>query len=84
MFDNLAFFCDHLFVRLNLGGTFMSIAGHLDSLKQKHSLLEEKIADVSASPMPDQSRVTTLKREKLRLKEQIDKIETSVGSETKH
>ncbi|MEM8540568.1 MAG: DUF465 domain-containing protein [Pseudomonadota bacterium] len=62
----------------------MSIAGHLDSLKQKHSLLEEKIADVSASPMPDQSRVTTLKREKLRLKEQIDRIETSVGGETKH
>ncbi|MEM9574398.1 MAG: DUF465 domain-containing protein [Pseudomonadota bacterium] len=62
----------------------MSIAGHLDSLKRKHSVLEEKIADVSASPMPDQSRVTTLKREKLRLKEQIDRIETSVGGETKH
>lgn len=62
----------------------MSIAGHLDSLKRKHSALEEKIADVSASPMPDQSQVTTLKREKLRLKEQIEKIEMSVESETQH
>lgn len=62
----------------------MSIAGHLDSLKRKHGVLEEKIADVSASPMPDQSRVTTLKREKLRLKEQIDKIEMSGTSETQH
>ena len=53
----------------------MSIAGHLDSLKRKHFALEQEIADVSASPMPDQSRVTSLKRQKLRLKEQIEKLQ---------
>ena len=62
----------------------MSIAGHLDSLKRKHSVLEEKIADVSARPMPDQSQVTMLKREKLRLKEQIEKIEASAEQQTQH
>lgn len=62
----------------------MSIAGHLDSLKRKHSVLEEKIADVSARPMPDQSQVTMLKREKLRLKEQIEKIESSAEQQTQH
>lgn len=62
----------------------MSIAGHLDSLKRKHSVLEEKIADVSARPMPDQSQVTMLKREKLRLKEQIEKIEASAELQTQH
>lgn len=62
----------------------MSIAGHLDSLKRKHGVLEEKIADVSARPMPDQSQVTMLKREKLRLKEQIEKIEASAELQTQH
>ncbi len=62
----------------------MSMAGHLDSLKRKHGVLEEKIADVSARPMPDQSQVTMLKREKLRLKEQIEKIEASAQQQTQH
>lgn len=62
----------------------MSITSHLDSLKRKHGALEEEIASVSAGPMPDQSKVTMLKLKKLRLKEQIEKIQSSGVSETQH
>ncbi len=58
----------------------MSIESHLDSLKRKHVALEEEIANMSARPLPDQSKLTILKREKLRLKEQIEEISV----QTKH
>ncbi|MDZ7823108.1 MAG: DUF465 domain-containing protein [Ahrensia sp.] len=42
----------------------MTIENHLESLKRKHGTLEAEIANVSARPMPDQTRITMLKREK--------------------
>lgn len=62
----------------------MSISGHLDSLKRKHSALEEKISYENSSPMPDQSVVTMLKREKLRLKEQIEQTQALDASDKQH
>lgn len=62
----------------------MSISSHLDSLQRKHGALEAEIADVSASPLPDQTRVNALKVKKLHLKEQIEKIKSSQMDETKH
>lgn len=62
----------------------MSISGHLDSLQRKHGALEAEIADISASPLPDQTRVSALKVKKLYLKEQIEKLKSSQMDETKH
>ena len=58
----------------------MSLDGHLDALKRKHGALESEIADMAARPAPDQSALTALKREKLRLKEEIEKIK----AQTRH
>lgn len=58
----------------------MSIDGHLDALKRKHGALESQIEDQMSRPVPDQSALTALKREKLRLKEEIEKIK----AQTRH
>ncbi|WP_306118757.1 MULTISPECIES: DUF465 domain-containing protein [unclassified Roseitalea] len=54
----------------------MALDGHLDALKRKHGALESEISDMQARPAPDESRITRLKREKLRLKEQIERLST--------
>ncbi|MEM1376112.1 MAG: DUF465 domain-containing protein [Pseudomonadota bacterium] len=59
----------------------MSIEGHLDALKRKHTDLENQLHDMMGRPAPDQATMTSLKREKLRLKEEIAKYS---GNETKH
>lgn len=58
----------------------MNIDGHLEALKRKHFALEEEIDTVVKRPMPDQSLLSRLKREKLKLKEEIERI----GSQTRH
>ncbi len=54
----------------------MSLDGHLDALKRKHGALEEELDDMLGRPAPDESRVAKLKREKLRLKDEIEKLRT--------
>ena len=49
----------------------MSRNKQIMSLKQKHSDLEHKIAAEAKRPHPDSVHVAELKREKLRIKEQI-------------
>ncbi len=58
----------------------MSLDGHLDALKRKHGALKSQIDDHMSRPVPDQSVLTALKREKLRLKEEIEKI----SAQTRH
>ena len=52
----------------------MTVEAHLTALESKHSDLEHKIDGELHRPSPDQSRLTSLKREKLRLKEEIDRL----------
>ncbi|MEL6436976.1 MAG: DUF465 domain-containing protein, partial [Pseudomonadota bacterium] len=49
----------------------MSIEGHLDALKRKHSALESRLSDLMTGPAPDASALAVLKKEKLKLKEEI-------------
>lgn len=58
----------------------MSIEAHLDSLLRKHGTLETEISEVMSRPVPDSVALSQLKREKLRLKEEIERIR----SETRH
>ncbi|GAB4359918.1 MAG: YdcH family protein [Oricola sp.] len=58
----------------------MSIEAHLESLLRKHGVLESEISEAMSRPAPDQTELTQLKREKLRVKEEIERIR----SETRH
>ncbi|MGI4876911.1 MAG: YdcH family protein [Janthinobacterium lividum] len=44
---------------------------HLTSLSTKHAQLDAKLAAEVHNPLPDSLRIAQLKKEKLRLKEQI-------------
>lgn len=44
---------------------------HLETLNARHARLDGMIADEMHRPLPDNARISKLKREKLRLKEEI-------------
>ncbi len=44
---------------------------HMSALEQKHAGLDARIAEESQRPMPDAALVARLKKEKLRIKEEI-------------
>ena len=44
---------------------------HLSALEAKHATLDRKISVESRRPMPDQMVIAELKRQKLRVKEEI-------------
>jgi hypothetical protein len=52
----------------------MSIQSRLESLKSRHSELESRIAEEDHRPKPDDDLVARLKREKLHLKEEIERL----------
>jgi hypothetical protein len=46
---------------------------HSASLIARHAGLDERIADESRRPVPDQSVIGTLKKQKLRIKEELSR-----------
>jgi hypothetical protein len=52
----------------------MSLSSHLSELRRKHAVLQDKIEIEARSPGSDDLDVKALKREKLRLKEEINKL----------
>ncbi|WP_267386647.1 DUF465 domain-containing protein [Sphingomonas sp. GC_Shp_3] len=44
---------------------------HYAALEAKHAVLEEKISDESHRPVPDTAMLAELKKQKLRLKEEM-------------
>ena len=44
---------------------------HIDSLAARHAALDATLAREASRPLPDQVRLTRLKREKLKVKEAI-------------
>lgn len=53
----------------------MSLSSHLQELKRKHQSLSEVVEKEQASLGVDDLRVAELKKQKLRLKEEIGKLE---------
>ena len=49
----------------------MNQTADLAELEGRHAALERDIDDEANRPLPDQARLTGLKREKLRIKEEI-------------
>lgn len=52
----------------------MTMQDYVESLRSKHALLEEQIDEELHRPLPDQSILTRLKREKLRIKDEIARL----------
>ncbi len=57
----------------------MSMQEHLLSLKGKHETLDRQLVDELQRPHPDQTLCTRLKRQKLRLKDEILRLEETAG-----
>ena len=49
----------------------MAVSAHLETLQSKHTNLEQKIQAELRSPLPDNLRVSQLKREKLQIKDTL-------------
>jgi len=55
----------------------MSLAAHLAELSEKHRSLERRIAEEIARPGSDDAVIRRMKQEKLKLKDEIAKLEGS-------
>lgn len=51
----------------------MSVTSHLNELRRKHETLESMIEEQERAPSSDHVAITKLKRQKLRLKEEIER-----------
>lgn len=49
----------------------MAVLDRVETLKAKHADLDHKIVEEENRPSPDQMLITELKREKLRIKDEI-------------
>ena len=54
----------------------MALEAHIKELADKHKKLEEQIQAEMAHPVWDEIRVAALKKEKLRLKDEIERLRT--------
>lgn len=52
----------------------MSLSSHLQELRKKHQALSEKVELAQRSPASDDLSITELKKQKLRLKEEIERL----------
>jgi hypothetical protein len=53
----------------------MTLAAHLAELSEKHRQLEQKIQEEASRPGADDVQITRLKLEKLRLKDEMAKLQ---------
>ncbi|WGI21648.1 YdcH family protein [Amylibacter sp. IMCC11727] len=52
----------------------MSMSSHISELQKKHAELSEKVEMIQRRPASDDLEVAMLKKEKLRLKEEISRL----------
>jgi hypothetical protein len=58
-------------------GEIMNLQSHLDALKGRHADLETRIAAEDRRPRPDDTALSRMKLEKLRLKEEMERLKVS-------
>ena len=54
----------------------MSLTSHLQELRKKHAALSVEVEEALKSPSTSDFHITDLKKQKLRLKEEITRLET--------
>jgi hypothetical protein len=52
----------------------MTVASHLQELRRKHETLSTKVEQAQRSPATDGLEISELKKQKLRLKEEITRL----------
>lgn len=52
----------------------MSLTSHLQELKRKHQTLSEEVEQAQRAPGTDDLAIASLKKQKLRLKEEIERL----------
>ena len=52
----------------------MSLSSHLEELRKKHATLKAEVESAQRSPGYNPFQVTELKKQKLRLKEEIERL----------
>lgn len=55
----------------------MTIQAHLESLEKKHGALEEKLHTALTSPSINDQHIAELKRLKLRIKDEMERLRAS-------
>ncbi len=59
----------------------MSLQTHIEALKERHATLDMRITEEDHRPRPDDGELSRLKLEKLRLKDQMERLRSqSVSS----
>jgi len=56
----------------------MSLNAHVEELKRKHQTLSERVEHLQRAPSTPDSEIAELKKQKLKIKEQISKMESDV------
>lgn len=62
----------------------MSIQAHLTELEKRHKALERQIEDARLHPSVDDLLLADLKRKKLRIKEEMEKLRQTKNGSTVH
>ena len=52
----------------------MTVQSRIDSLKDRHASLDERIAAETGRPRPDPDELARIKLEKLRLKQEMERL----------
>ena len=55
----------------------MSMGSHLQELRKKHQTLSEAVEEAQRSPATDDIHIVEMKKQKLRLKEEITRLSAS-------
>ena len=62
----------------------MSLESHLTELLRRHQAIDTEITEVENHPSVDELKLHELKRKKLQLKDEIEKIKVEAQRATKH
>jgi hypothetical protein len=66
--------CDSLQISTHIKEEYMALTGHLEVLRKKHQEMSEAVETAQRAPGIDDLQVATMKKEKLRLKEEITRL----------
>jgi hypothetical protein len=75
--DSTAGLCSTGYVNDIERRTTMSVSAHLDELRRKHEFLSHQVEEEQRHPSSDDLRITEMKKQKLRLKEEITRLSAS-------
>jgi hypothetical protein len=59
---------------MNAAGGIMTAVDRVESLKSRHFELDSSLQSELARPHPDETRLADLKRQKLRIKDEIERL----------